>query len=80
MLENILRYSKAIAAAASTFVVTLGLVWQDEAVSLHELGVLKAAAIAVLVAAGVATSTRTAPELGLAPGVWCDIIPHESGG
>jgi len=58
MLENILRYSKAIAAAASTFVATLGLVLADDAISLDEVNLLKAAALAVLVAAGVALSPK----------------------
>lgn len=58
MLDKILRYWKAIAAAVGSFVFTLGLVWQDRAISLEELSVLKAAALAVLVAAGVAISPK----------------------
>lgn len=56
-----LKYIKAIAAAVGTFVATLGLVLQDDAISLDELSVLKAAVVAVLVAAGVALSPKNQP-------------------
>jgi hypothetical protein len=61
MLDKILRYSKALAAAGASFFVTLGLVWQDRAISLDELNVLKAAAVAFLVAVGVAVSPKNRP-------------------
>jgi len=56
-----LKYIKAIAAAASSFAATLGLVLQDDAISLDELSVLKAAAVAILVAVGVAFSPKNQP-------------------
>lgn len=61
MLDNILRYTKALAAAGASFVATLALVWQDHSISLDELNLMKAAAIAVLAAVGVALSPRNRP-------------------
>ena len=61
MLAKITQYTKAVAAAVASFVVTLGVVLQDDAISLDELSVIKAAVIAVLVAAGVALSPKNNP-------------------
>jgi hypothetical protein len=61
MLTNVSRYTKAVAAAVASFATTLGLVLQDDAISLDELGVLKAAVVAVLVAVGVYVSPPNRP-------------------
>jgi hypothetical protein len=58
MFDSLLRYSKAIAAASVVLLAQLAMVWQDEAISLDELSVLKAAAVAVLTALGVAASPK----------------------
>lgn len=61
MVRSIARYAKAIAAGLASFGVTLAAVWQDESISSDELSVLKAALIALLVAAGVAIAPKNEP-------------------
>jgi hypothetical protein len=58
MFDSLLRYSKAIAAAVVVLLAQMAMVWQDEAISLDELSLLKAAALAVVVALGVAASPK----------------------